>query len=126
MDKEYFENLILSMKNEIIQKIDATAEGLNLKIEKNTNDIQRLENVQADQKEKIENVQIRSETNSDEINDIKMRLDKLEKEKGLNEQRFSSIEDAIDTKGDVTPPKVKNLITEVNKIKNNIDQSLVN
>ena len=126
MDKEYFENLILSMKNEIIQKIDATAEGLNLKIEKNTNDIQRLENVQADQKEKIENVQIRSETNSDEINDIKMRLDRLEKEKGLNEQRFSSIEDVIDTKGDVTPPKVKNLITEVNKIKNNIDQSLVN
>ena len=91
MDKEYFENLILSMKNKIIQKIDATAEGLNLKIEKNTENIQRLENVQADQKEKIENVQIRSETSSDEINYIKMRLDKLEKEKGLNEQRFSSI-----------------------------------
>ena len=51
-----------------------------------------------------------------------MRLDKLEKEKSLNDQRFSSIEQVIDDKGnDKTPPKLKMLIQDVSKMKKSIN-----
>ena len=127
MDKEYFESFMNGMKQELLKKIDETAERLNSKIEKNTTDIRALEHTQSEQESKLENLTTRSEQNTEDVNDIKMRLDKLEKEKSLNDQRFSSIEQVIDDKGnDKTPPKLKMLIQDVSKMKESINNDYVN
>ena len=96
MDKDYFETFMNSLKAELIKKIEDTAEGLNSKIEQNKSDIRQVENVQSEHETKIDNVTVRSEQNTEDISDIKLRIDKLEKERNLNEQRFSSIEEVID------------------------------
>ena len=38
--------------------------------------------------EKLENTSIRAETNLEELANLKLRIDKLEKEKDLNNQRY--------------------------------------
>ena len=122
MDKEYFESFMNGMKQELLKKIDETAERLNSKLEKNMTDIRALEHTQSEQESKLENLTTRSEQNTEDVNDIKMRLDKLEKEKSLNDQKFSSIEQVIDDKvNDKTPPKLKRLIQDVSKMKESIN-----
>ena len=116
MDKESMEKLLFDFKDEIIKKIECTAEILNTKIDKNTMEISIIKDEMATNSEKLENNIMRAETNTDDIGDLKLRLDKLEKEKQLNDQRFDSIETEIDKKTD-TPPKVRGLINDLNKIK---------
>ena len=110
-----------SLKAELIKKIEDTAEGLNSKIEQNKSDIRQVENVQSEHETKIDNLTVRSEQNTEDISDIKLRIDKLEKERNLNEQRFSSIEEVIDNKKEEkTPPKIKRLLNEVTKMKEDL------
>ena len=118
MDKDYFEKFMNNMKAELIKKIEDTAENLNKKIDKNTTDLRAVEDLQSEHVTTIENLTTRSEQNTDDIIDMKLRLDRLDKERGLNEQRFASIEEVIDSKKEEkTPPKVKQLINDVTKLK---------
>ena len=74
------------MKNDIISKIDVTAELLNSKIEKNKEDISSLKDEVTSHNDKLENITTQSKANTEEISDLKLRIDKLEREKELNNQ----------------------------------------
>ena len=124
MDKDYFEKFMNYMKAELIKKIEDTGENLNKRIDKNTTYLRAVEDLQSEHVTAIENLTTRSEQNTDDIIDMKLRLDRLDKERGLNEQRFASIEEVMDLKKEEqTPPKVKQLINDVNKLKeDNLDE----
>ena len=117
MDKETMEKLLTTFKNEIIDKMDSTSERLNAKIEKNITEIAEIKDNVATNTENLKNNIIRAETNTDNLNDLKLRIDKLEREKDLNNQRFGDIEAEMDGERIHTPPKVKVIQKDINKLK---------
>ena len=117
MDKETMEKLLTTFKNEIIDKMDSTSERLNAKIEKNITEIAEIKDNVATNTENLKNNIIRAETNTDNLNDLKLRIDKLEREKDLNNQRFVDVEAEMDGERINTPPKVKVIQKDINKLK---------
>ena len=84
MDEATMRKLLSEFKDEIKETIESTAEKLNKKIDKNTLDISSMKEEMATNNEKLENTSTRAEENSEELTDIRLRIDKLEKEKDLN------------------------------------------
>lgn len=117
MDEQTWRSLLSEWKNKIIDKIDSTAEQMNSKIENNKNEINFIKDEVASYNEKLDNISVRSETNTEDISDLKIKVEKLEKEKELNHQRFGSIKAEIDgEKINTTPPKIKLLMKDVTKL----------
>ena len=81
MDKKTMEKLLATFKNKIIDKMDSTSERLKAKIEKNITEIAEIKDNVATNTEKLENNIIRAEANTDDLNDLKLRIDKLKREK---------------------------------------------
>ena len=109
--------MIDALKNDLFKKIDAVSEDLNKRITNNAIEIRNISAVQEEEKEKLDNINIRAEENTENITDLKERLEKLEKDKRVSDLRLSEMENVIDGNEKTTPPKLKELRVDVEKMK---------